>query len=134
MEDKYEIITDVYKTISHYKNCKLHRDNDLPAVEYINGSKYWYKEGKCHRLDGPAEIYNNGSKVWFYEGMRHRDNGPAIETIGRKEWFIEGKRHRLDGPAVEYKNGDKEWYYEDKWIRCNSQEEFERIINLQLFW
>ena len=70
------------------------------------------KNGKLHRLDGPAVKYFNGDKYWYKEG----------------------NRHRLDGPAIECSNGTKIWYYEDKYIECSSQEEFERIINLKLFW
>ena len=54
----------------------------------------------------------------------------SVGTIYSKN----GKLHRIDGPAVEHSDGVKEWYYEDKEIECSSQEEFERIINLQLFW
>ena len=35
---------------------------------YKNGDKYWYKEGKCHRIDGPAIEYFNGNKSWWIEG------------------------------------------------------------------
>ena len=45
-----------------------------------------------------------------------------------------GKRHRIDGPACEWINGTKEWWFEDKRIDCNSQEEFERLIKMKLFW
>ena len=31
--------------ICWFKNNKLHRDNDLPAVEY-EGDQYWYKNDK----------------------------------------------------------------------------------------
>ena len=45
------------------------------------------------------------------------------------------KLHRENGPAVIYKNPKyKEYWYEGKKTDCNSQEDFERIINLQLFW
>ena len=88
MEDNYEVRTE-NGVIRYYKNGLLHRDNDFPAIEW-----------------------NNGNKVW---------------------WF-EGKLHRINGPTVEYSNGNKEWWYEGKQIKCSSQEEFKRIINLQLFW
>ncbi len=85
-----------------------------PAVEWFNGSKYWYQNDKLHRLDGPAIEYANGSKVWCQNGKYHRLDGPAIEySDGDKEWFQNGKRHRLDGPAIEYANGDKYWYIDD---------------------
>ena len=111
MEDKYEVKINNYGTI-YYKNGKLHRDNDLPAVEYKSGSKEWYKEGKIHRIDGPAIERYNGDKYWYYED----------------------KLHRIDGPAYENSDENKKWYYEGKYVDCSSQEEFQRIINLQLFW
>lgn len=39
-----------------------HRE-DGPAVEYADGSKYWYQNGELHREDGPAiEDEEDGSK------------------------------------------------------------------------
>jgi hypothetical protein len=29
----------------HWKDRELHRDNDLPAVEYANGDKQYFKNG-----------------------------------------------------------------------------------------
>ena len=34
-------------------------------VEYPNGTKYWYLNGKRHREDGPAVEYPNGTKYWY---------------------------------------------------------------------
>ena len=78
---------------------------------YSNGIKRWYQEDKLHRIDGPALEYPNGTKVWYKED----------------------KLHRLDGPAIEWLDG-KGWYYEGKFIKCSSQEEFIRLLNLKLFW
>jgi hypothetical protein len=47
----------------------LHR-TDGPAIEYANGSKYWYVDGKLHRTDGPAVEYSDGSKEWYVDGKR----------------------------------------------------------------
>jgi len=77
----------------------------------------WYKEGTniLHREGGPAVEYANGSKEWWQNGKLHRLNGPAIEDAnGDKEWYQNGKLHRLDGPAIEDVIGDKYWYYEGK--------------------
>ena len=48
-----------------YRNGKLHRDEDLHAIENSNG-KFWYKNGKLHR-DGdlPAEEWSHGVKAWY---------------------------------------------------------------------
>ena len=55
------------------------------------GNKFWYKNGKLHR-DGdlPAIEWANGEKCWYKNGYRHRDNDlPALELIdGTKEWCI----------------------------------------------
>ena len=51
----------------YYKDKAMtifHRE-DGPAVEYVNGDKYWYTNGKCHREDGPAVEDADGSKLWY---------------------------------------------------------------------
>jgi hypothetical protein len=53
-------------------------------------------------LDGPAIEWNDGHKQWYINGKLHRLDGPAIERAdGYKQWWIDGKLHRLDGPAIE---------------------------------
>ncbi|NVM34033.1 MAG: hypothetical protein HWN81_00460 [Candidatus Lokiarchaeota archaeon] len=92
---------------------------------YLDGSVlgYYDWDKKLHRLDGPAIERVDGSKWWYVKGKRHRLDGPAVEYAnGSKKWCIDGKLHRLDGPAVEYANGDKEWYVDDKYL---TEEEFE---------
>ena len=91
---------------------------DGSAVEYANGTKHWYIEGKEYT----EEEYNNKmqelSKIevkklenkteYYYKGELHRDDGPAIELKnGDKFWYQNGKLHRVDGPAVENINGSK---------------------------
>ena len=89
----------------------LHRENDLPAIEYANGNKYWLLNGQYHRDNGPAVEYADGTKFWYQNGQYHRDNGPAIECAnGHKYWYKSGKLHRDNGPAMEYPDGYKAWY------------------------
>jgi len=40
---------------------------DGPAVEYADGTKSWYKFGKCHRVDGPAIEWADGKKEWYID-------------------------------------------------------------------
>lgn len=79
---------DKARTIHHRKNG--------PAIEYADGTKEWYLNGKLHRSDGPAiecSMIGNGRKEWYLYGDLHRMNGPAIEdAYGRKEWYRYGKR------------------------------------------
>ena len=94
------------------------------------GTKHYYSDREMrirHREDGPAVEYADGDKEWWINGKRHREDGPANEYAdGSKSWFINGKYHREDGPAVEYTNGSKEWWLNDK---CITEEEFNAHMN-----
>ena len=84
---------------------------DGPAIEWLDGSKQWFVDGKLHRMDGPAIEYADGRNLWFVNGELHRTDGPAVEwSDGRKAWYVNGKLHRSDGPAVEYADGSKQWW------------------------
>jgi hypothetical protein len=61
----------------------IHRE-DGPAVENINGDKYWCLNGKYHRTDGPAVEHANGTKWWFLNGMQiHCTNQKEFEQLMR---------------------------------------------------
>ena len=61
-----------YGTKCHYsdRNMKILHREDGHAVEYANGYKEWYLNGKLHREEGPAIEYANGYKEWFINGER----------------------------------------------------------------
>lgn len=74
-------------------------------MEYPDGDKYWYKEGKLHREDRPAVEHYDGTKEWWVEGRLHRTDGPAIEyTNGTKGWYVNGELYRENGPTIEWGN------------------------------
>jgi hypothetical protein len=87
---------DEYGTIM-YRDAdgKLHRDRDLPAVIYLNGTQEWHRHGKRHR-DGdlPAYVGANGTLAWWKNGLRHRDGDlPAyIWADKTQEWWENGER------------------------------------------
>jgi hypothetical protein len=41
---------------------------DCPAIEHVNGNKFWYTNGKRHREDGPAVEWSDGDKFWYING------------------------------------------------------------------
>ena len=85
-----------YHVTKHYKNGKLHRDGDKPAVEYANGHKYYYKNGKQHRDgDKPAVELANGNKIYYKNNKLHRDGDkPAVEDAdGYKAYWKNGERY-----------------------------------------
>ena len=102
-------------TKEYYKNGKSHRDGDKPAVIWSDGAKWYYKNGKLHRDgDEPAVINSDGTIKYFKTGKLHRDGDkPAIDSNGYKEYFKNGKCHR-DGvkPAIEHTDESK-WYYKN---------------------
>lgn len=58
------------------KTIKLKLKEHVPEhytgiIEWENGPKYWYKEGKLHRLDGPACEFSDGYKQWWIEGKEN---------------------------------------------------------------
>jgi hypothetical protein len=99
--------TDRYGNKTWYnENGELHRDNDLPAVEFINGDTEWYANGKLHRLNNLPAIENvNGDKLWNENGKCHHLGGlPAIEYAnGRKEWYIYGHNYSYKQVINSYK-------------------------------
>ena len=77
-----------------------------PQYIYINerGSKFYYKDKAMtiyHREDGPAIEYADGYKAWYLNGKSHREDGPAIErTDGYKAWYLNGVEYTEE----EFKN------------------------------
>lgn len=71
MESTREIIADL-GIFWYKKGTRIMHRTDGPALEYINGTKFWYQEGKFHRDDGPAVEFYDGTKEWWYHGKRIR--------------------------------------------------------------
>jgi len=110
-ENKIKIIIDFIGSF-YFKHKKLHRDDDMPAVEYDNGTLHWYKYGKLHREDDkPAIVDNEGGKEWWYGGRRHReDDKPAVTYYQGEEWWVYGARHREDDKPAIITDSTEEWW------------------------
>jgi len=100
-------------------NLIFHRE-DGPAVEYSDGTKYWFINGKLHREDGPAIEQYNGTNEWYINGKLHR------QYNGDKWWYINGKRHREDGPAIEYNEYKLCWFINDE--EYYSKADYNRLL------
>jgi hypothetical protein len=75
--------------------------------------EYKNELGQLHRVDGPAIEWTDGTKSWWLNGKQHRIDGPAFDSLTRKCWWVNGERHRVDGPAVVSKIHNviyKEWW------------------------
>jgi len=94
MKPVYIEIDDVGNKFYHRDRAmKIFHREDGPAIEWVDGSKSWYRNGKLHREDGPAGEYASGTKVWSIDGLKHREDGPAIERAdGSNEWWVNGKQ------------------------------------------
>jgi hypothetical protein len=84
--------TDAYGTTTWSDgDGRAHRDGDLPAKVYSNGSQWWYKHGQLHR-DGDLPAIKNatGSQVWYQYGKLHRsfDLPAVVYASGCQMWFV----------------------------------------------
>lgn len=63
---------------------KTHRDNDLPAVMYTEGTQKWFKHGMPHRdNDLPAAMYADGTLQWYSHGELHREGDQPAEITSK---------------------------------------------------
>ena len=119
-------------------NKKKTEGNDkvIKTIE-SNGAICYKLNNKLHKEDGPAVEYLDGTKEWYKNGLRHREDGPAVEdSEGDKEWYLNGKAHREDGPAVEWLDGDKEWWLNDNLYGINedfTNESWVRFVKTLIF-
>jgi len=83
---------------------------------------------------------NEGSEIDNYGTERYWEGGKIVYvkyTDGFQSWWKNGYRHKEDGPAIIF--GDNkpmpdQWWYNGERIKCNSQQEFERMLRLKAFW
>lgn len=81
-------------------NGRLHSENNAPAVVYADGTRWWYDEGRIHRVGAPAVILSNGTQEFWQNNQRHRVEGPAViypdtpkitpALRGVKQWWTTG--------------------------------------------
>ena len=93
--------TDQNGKIVWYKNNKIHRDGNEPAIIHPDGTQEYYKHGLLHRdNDEPAVIqyFSRGGyeKLWYQNGRLHRDGDkPAItDNYGSELYFKNSRLHR----------------------------------------
>jgi len=86
---RYIVETDQEKTVWMDWNWNIHREEDLPAIEYVNGDRIWYKNGNKHREGNPAVVFKDGHQEWWFEGKLHREDGPAILWPDGRAFYYE---------------------------------------------
>ena len=85
-----------------YRNSSSERHRQHgPAVEWADGSKSWWLNGRLHRVDGPAIECASGAKFWWlngeevtYEEHAHRVNPAQEMTVADIEAAL-GKRVKI---------------------------------------
>ena len=96
-----------------------------------DGNYFYYSDKEMtipHRENGPAVEYADGDRVWYLDGKLHRENGPAVEFGDENRvWCIHGQCHRLDGPVVEFDVGI-EWWIKGK---TYTEEEFIKAVKME---
>jgi hypothetical protein len=59
------------------KEGNYHRLNG-PAIEWRDGTEYWYRHGKLHRDDGPATNWPPGQEEWHKDGVKYEPSAHEI--------------------------------------------------------
>ncbi|RTK95482.1 MAG: hypothetical protein EKK64_06575 [Neisseriaceae bacterium] len=97
------------------KNRKYHRKNK-PAIEYTNGDKEWWLDGKRHRspVEGPAVMFKED--YYFYSDSQFKVAKYENGTRELYRYNTHRKKFELQSlnniPAISYSNGDIEhWDY-----------------------
>lgn len=49
-----------------------------PAVEFEDGTRFWYQHGELHRDDGPAREWSDGSGDWYKNGIKRNEDGSLV--------------------------------------------------------
>ena len=49
--------------------------NHTGIIEWGNGERHWFKNGKRHREDGPAIVYDDVYKQWWLDGYKVWESG-----------------------------------------------------------
>ena len=89
---RFKDFTETRKINKSKKKYLISNIDDLPAIEYANGTKEWRFNGNLHRdNDLPAIEYANGDKEWWCLGKRHRNKGPAVIIGNKKYWYKKGQ-------------------------------------------
>lgn len=113
-----------------------HRLGGLPAVEYSNGSKYYYEYGEYHRENDLPAIDTPSCKEWLVRNKHYlRPNGkPGFISNNEQIYYNEaGRISKLDGPAVIYHNySELAFYIDGMKINVSSTEEFLKYLNHKL--
>lgn len=127
-----------------YRNEKLHRDGDRPAIEERDGNR-WVKHSPQlmneFETKIPKVIYAEEVLEWYKDGLLHRDGDAPAKIIFSERnklemlsWYKEGELHRDgDKPASIFieKNFDGERRVEEWWNKGtlyrikDSKEEFD---------
>ena len=82
---KYRIEDDEDGTRRYYNTAgQLHR-TDGPAIEWADGTKWWYQNGLLHRTDGPAIISKTRLPSFWLNGeyMTPREYDCAVGYVKR---------------------------------------------------
>jgi hypothetical protein len=92
----YKVTVDNDGTTRWYnEQGQLHREGDLPAVEWANGGKSWYINGERNREGGlPAIEFADGGKCWYING-KNATKEEAIAHFKPKE--VEWKTFLMEG-------------------------------------
>jgi hypothetical protein len=93
-----EKLTKHGETFYYIKGTNILHREEGPAMEWYDGTKVWYLNGKCHREDGPAAILYGGKEQWYLYDIFFKTKEEWFENLNEEqkakalysEYFIRG--------------------------------------------
>ena len=65
MPTTYKVTVYEDRTVWSNEEGQLHRDGNLPAVEYATGEKWYYLNNQLHNDNDAAVVYQDGGKEYW---------------------------------------------------------------------
>jgi len=93
-----EIKIDEYGNKFYYLNGQLHRNNDLPAIEWADGTKSWWVNGKLHRENDLPAI------EWAVEYLKNDIIKIGCQKHSKNKWrkFSDDEISKMHKEALKF--------------------------------
>ena len=79
--------TDSYGNTYYYNDLNQYHREDGHAIEYVDGTKCWYRNDQRHREDGPAIEYADGRKEYWLLGIQYKTKKDYLKRLKLKGFW-----------------------------------------------
>lgn len=126
----------------HKKRHNTQQEAETSLLLLDNKNLRIYKCDSCNGWHLTSKIEKKMTKTWREGTATYHKTGDSLHIVydsGIESYWVDNIRHREDGyayfaPAYNGYDEIKRWYYQGEKINCETQEQFERLIKMKVFW